>query len=64
MLELYKTEKRLTRKRTEALERMEMAPMQSLTPIRTILNEYEKITRKGFDCHVLAESLKRLNQAL
>ena len=40
MLELYKNDRRMTKKRNQGLERMELAPMQSLTPIRKILNEY------------------------
>ena len=43
---------------------MEVAPVNSLTPLKTVLTEYSKISTKGFDCHTLAESLKRLNQAV
>ena len=42
---------------------MELAPVQSMKPIKTILGEYAKVSTSGFSCEVLAESLQRLNQA-
>ena len=36
----------------------------SLKPIVTCLKEYSRLSNKGFDCGVLAESLKRLNQVV
>ena len=62
MLQLYKSEKRLSFKRNQAYDRMRLAPVQSMKPIKSILGEYAKITTSGFSCQVLAESLKRLNQ--
>lgn len=38
--------------------------MQSTTPIKACLTEYAKIATKGFDCALLAQSLKLLNQAV
>ncbi len=64
MLQLYKNEKRIKKAQKQALARMELAPVQSLTPIKACLQEYAKISTKGFNCEVLAESLKRLNQAI
>ena len=46
------------------MSRMEMAPVQSLTPIKDCLQEYSKLANSGFDCGVLAESLQKLNQAV
>ena len=42
---------------------MELAPVQSMKPLKTILGEYAKVSTAGFSCEVLAESLKRLNMA-
>ena len=42
---------------------MELAPVQSMKPLKTILSEYAKVSTSGFSCGVLAESLQRLNQA-
>ena len=53
MLELYKNEKRLSRFRDNGLKAMELAPLQSTTPIRKILNEYSKLSQRGFDCETL-----------
>lgn len=64
MMDLYRKEKRYASQRDMTLKQMEMAQLQSSTPIRHILNLYENITRKGFDDYTLAESLKRLNQTL
>lgn len=64
MLQLYKSEKRLTKKRNQAYARMELSPVQSLTPIKACLFEYSRLSTNGFNCGVLAESLKRLNQAV
>lgn len=43
---------------------MELAPVMSQKPIQTCLMEYSKLANKGFDCGVLAHSLKLLNQAV
>ena len=64
MLQMYKNEKRQKKAARQALANMEMAPVQSLTPIKACLQEYAKISTKGFSCEVLAQSLKRLNQAV
>ena len=43
---------------------MEMSPVQSMTPIKFCLQEYSKLSNSGFDCSVLATSLKLLNQVV
>jgi len=54
----------LGKQRKEALAKMETNPVQSLTPIKSCLKDYSKIADKGWDCGVLAESLKYLNSAV
>lgn len=51
----------MRQKRGKAYDRMRLAPVQSMKPLKSILGEYAKITTSGFSCEVLAESLKRLN---
>jgi len=43
---------------------MEMSAVNSTTPIKSFFEEYSKCTTKGFDCGVLAQSLKRLNTTI
>ena len=57
MHQLYKSEKRLEAKRKKALAAMELAPVQSMKPLKTVLSEYAKVSTAGFSCEVLAESL-------
>mmetsp|Transcript_36751 Transcript_36751/g.44956 ORF Transcript_36751/g.44956 Transcript_36751/m.44956 type:complete len:119 (+) Transcript_36751:393-749(+) len=64
MMQLYRSEKRLARHKTQLLARMELAPVQSMTPIKACLQEYAKLATKGFNCDSLAQSLKLLNQAV
>ena len=40
---------------------MELAPVQSMKPLKTVLSEYAKVSTAGFSCEVLAESIERLN---
>lgn len=61
MQQLAKKEKRLAKKRRESYERMELSPVHSTTPIKQCLKEYSRLSRDGFDCDTLAQSLKRLN---
>ena len=58
MSQLYKTEKRLQKQRKQAFARMETAPVQSMTPVKTVFMEYSKMANKGWNCGVLAQSLK------
>ena len=64
MLQLYKNEKRVAKKLKHAYRRMDVAPVQTMQPLKEVLNEYSSLTTRGFDCQVLAESLKRVNQAV
>ena len=57
MHQLYKSERRLEAKRKKALAAMELAPVQSMKPLKTVLSEYAKVSTAGFSCEVLAESL-------
>ena len=43
---------------------MQMSPFMSATPLKTILAEYNKLTSRGFDCSVLANSLSALKKAV
>lgn len=43
---------------------MELAPVQSSAPVKACLAEYAKISTSGFNCAVLAESLRLLNQTV
>lgn len=40
---------------------MEMSPLNSQSPLKLCLSEYNKLTVRGFDCSVLAGSLERLS---
>jgi hypothetical protein len=64
MQQLYASEKRLKKNRKAAYARMELAPCQSLAPIKACLFEYSRLANQGWNCGVLAESLKKLNQAV
>ena len=64
MSQLYKTEKRLQKQRKQAFARMETAPVQSMTPVKTVFMEYSKMANKGWNCGVLAQSLKLINSAI
>ena len=43
---------------------MNAAVLMSMTPLKTCLSEYIKMTTRGFDCQFLASSLKMVNQAV
>ena len=64
MMQLYRSEKRMAKRQRQGFAKMEMAPVQSTTPVKACLTEYAKLATKGFNCDVLAQSLKLLNQAV
>ena len=43
---------------------MKMALLMSMSPVKTCLSEYSKMTSRGFDCYLLANSLRMVNQAV
>ena len=43
---------------------MRTAILNSQTPVRLILSEYNKLTSRGFNCEVLANSLEHLQTTL
>ena len=64
MTQLRNSELRLARKREEALQRMRAALFQSMTPLKICLSEYSKMTTRGFDCYLLAKSLRIVNETI
>lgn len=64
MLQLQKSERRFDAKAQKAYKRMQFSPLISQTPIKSVLSEYNKLTVRGFDCDVLANSLKYLSQTI
>lgn len=64
MHQLYKKERRLEKKKKEGLARMSVTPVHSSAPIKQCLNEYSRLSRGGFDCDLLAQSLTRLNHVV
>ena len=64
MSQLQKSEKQQDRKRRAALARMKTSLLMSMAPLKTCLSEYSKMTARGFDCYLLANSLRMVNQAV
>ena len=54
----------MDKKRRDAYARMEMAPVQSRTPIKQVFYEYSKMANTGWNCTFLAQSLKLINSAI
>ena len=51
----------MAKKHKKAYRSMDLAPVNSMQPLKNVLSEYSALTNRGFDCEVLAESLKRVN---
>ena len=64
MAQLRSSELRLARRREEALHRMRTSIFQTMTPMKVILAEYSKMTTRGFDCYLLAKSLRIVNDTI
>lgn len=62
--ELHNHEKRFTDKKKKAFKQMRMAHLNVQSPIQHVLSQYNKLTVRGFDGSVLAESLRLLKLAL
>jgi hypothetical protein len=57
MMQLYKNEKRATKRRNFGFWKMATAPMMSETPVKLILSEYSKMSSQGFDGRIMDQSV-------